>query len=465
MIRSQLQDYCRDDPTWGFIAQLGAELFTGEVIVGTVTRVHLFVDEGAIYFAERDGDAPVQSRLVVRGALSPAQLARGGVFVDGSVSLARLFTRESSVDRHEVETALERLTQEVLDEVGVQPAGQVQLLPLRHHDSGIHEWARRIQPPVVRTATPPTPPTPVRATPPVAPLTIAPPATSPIAPPPLTIPPASFAAPNSESPFDAPPVPSTATSLPAPTATTQPVEDLIVEDLIVEDLIVEDLIVEDLIVEEALTPAVETAPAVVALPKLASRVMSVAEITAAQAVITGEAVPEEATDRFSPTDFAGMELPKLATKVMSVAELTAKLDEAAEAEAEAEAEEHTAPVESASASESVAPSMFDSGPVQAIHAAPLPGLPTLHMGPSTTPTALSDPAAAEAAVETPSEPPEERVVEPIAPWATPEQNLAAVEIWEMVDTMLADGHDDADLVSAGASTDAKGGRWRRGRKG
>jgi hypothetical protein len=224
---------------------------------------------------------------------------------------------------------------------------------------------------------------------------------------------------------------------------------------LIEELVVEELVVEEAAVEEALA---ETAPAGPELPKLSSRVMSVAEITAAQAAITGDAVPEEATDRFTPIDFSGLELPKLATKMMSVAELTAKLDDAAGAE------ELTAPVEPVSASDSVVPSVFDSGPVQAIHAAPMPGLPTLHMGPPTTPTDLDDPAEHHSALEAPSEP-EERVVEPIAPWATPEQNLAAVEIWEMVDTMLADGHDDADLVSAGASTDAKGGRWRRGRKG
>ena len=87
MIRSQLQNSREDDPTWGFVAQLGAERFTGEVQLGSTPRVRLYVDEGAIYFAERDGDSPLQSRLVVRGPLSPArQLARGGVFVDGSAS-------------------------------------------------------------------------------------------------------------------------------------------------------------------------------------------------------------------------------------------------------------------------------------------------------------------------------------------------------------------------------------------
>jgi hypothetical protein len=56
-------------------------------------------------------------------------------------------------------------------------------------------------------------------------------------------------------------------------------------------------------------------------------------------------------------------------------------------------------------------------------------------------------------------------MESIAPWATPAQNLATVEIWEMVDTLLAEEPDDSDLVSAGGPTDHKGGRWRRGRKG
>jgi hypothetical protein len=195
------------------------------------------------------------------------------------------------------------------------------------------------------------------------------------------------------------------------------------------------------------------------LPKLASRSMSVAEITEAQAVVTGEAVPEAATDRFSPTDFSALELPKLATTIMSVADITAKLDEA-DAVARGTTVDESTPV-----SEPAMTSMFDSGPVQAIHAAPLPRLPTLHMGPATAPSSPMDPGDIDAIPSTDSEPPAERVVEPIAPWATPAQNLAAVEIWEMVDTMLADGHDDDDLVSTGASTDSKGGRWRRARKG
>ena len=252
MIRSQLQNSREDDPTWGFVAQLGAEQFTGEVQLGSTPRVRLYVDEGAIYFAERDGDSPLQSRLVVRGALSPAQLARGGVFVDGSASLARLFSRDGSIDRHEVEVAVERITQDVLDEVGPLPVGSVQLTPLRHHDSGIHEWARRIQPPSIAprfdmpSAAAPLP----RPAPPAAPLSISPltlesvtlesvtvePVTvEPVStvegstvegstvdampPPPVPAPISLHPSPpatSEVSPFSAPPVAATAASLPAP---------------------------------------------------------------------------------------------------------------------------------------------------------------------------------------------------------------------------------------------------------
>ena len=55
--------------------------------------------------------------------------------------------------------------------------------------------------------------------------------------------------------------------------------------------------------------------------------------------------------------------------------------------------------------------------------------------------------------------------DPISPWATPAQNMAAVEIWEMVDEMLADEQTASELVTAGGPPEQRGGRWRRGKKG
>ena len=47
----------------------------------------------------------------------------------------------------------------------------------------------------------------------------------------------------------------------------------------------------------------------------------------------------------------------------------------------------------------------------------------------------------------------------------PAQNLAAVEIWEMVDEMLAEEQSASELVTAGGPPEQRGGRWRRGKKG
>jgi hypothetical protein len=456
MIGSQLQDYRGDDPTWGFVAQLGVEQFTGEVQLGHAARVHLYVDEGAIYFAERETDAPLQSRLVVSGVLSPAQLARGGVFVDGNATLARLFTRDTTIVRHDVETAVEQMTQELLAEVGPQPVGSVQLMPLRHHPSGLHEWAKRIQPPTVRTQPPPMAApmsAPVRPIAPIAPLVIAPvvepsPAPAPLSAPlsaPLAAPVATDVPAALPSPFSAPPTVATAASMPAPVFAAPAAPET---------------------VELTAEPAEPAEPEVV-LPKLASRVMSMAEISAAHSAATGEVAPEEALDRYSPADLSAMHLPQLATKVVSMSELAA----------------HDAHANAATA---------DTGEhLAAIPAAEMPGLPVLHMGSDqpiaptggdteTAPTNATSSDAIDHAVNgtaTASDPDIDpmdelmaldaahRQPEPIAPWATPEQNLAAVEIWEMVDGLTASEQDDASLVTAGGPPEHTGGRWRRGKKG
>jgi hypothetical protein len=70
MSRSQLDAYGEGEAIWGFVAQLGAERFTGQASVGVGARLHLFATEGHVYFAERDGDARIESRFVNMGVLT-----------------------------------------------------------------------------------------------------------------------------------------------------------------------------------------------------------------------------------------------------------------------------------------------------------------------------------------------------------------------------------------------------------
>jgi hypothetical protein len=53
-----------------------------------------------------------------------------------------------------------------------------------------------------------------------------------------------------------------------------------------------------------------------------------------------------------------------------------------------------------------------------------------------------------------------------SPWTAATHNLAAVEIWEMVDGLVESEPPDDDLLSVGTADDAKPARasWLRGRK-
>lgn len=146
MHRSELQHYPGDEPIWGFIAQLGAERFTGQADVGSATRLHLFAREGRVYVAETDGTAPLGTRLVDAGALHQGQLERGQVQLGNVVSLARLFHREPTADRDLVQVALAQLNGSVLEASANDPVGTVTLFPLRHHDSGAHLWDTDLPP-------------------------------------------------------------------------------------------------------------------------------------------------------------------------------------------------------------------------------------------------------------------------------------------------------------------------------
>ena len=146
MVQSQLNAYSGSDPIWGFVALVGSELFTGEAAVGLDPRVRLFAVDGRIYFAEREDDAALGTRLVNCGAISTMQLARGAVQAGGQESLARLFQRDATIDRDAVELTIEVATETLLATIANNPVGMPEVFPLRHHSAGIHHWLRSTQP-------------------------------------------------------------------------------------------------------------------------------------------------------------------------------------------------------------------------------------------------------------------------------------------------------------------------------
>ena len=142
MIRSQLNSYSGADPIWGFVALIGNERYTGEVAVGIDPRVRLFAVDGRVYFAEREGDAPIGTRLVSCGVVSTTQLEAGGVQIGDTTSLARLFQRQPSIDRDAVELTIELATESLLESIANKAVGMPEVFPLRHHSSGVHHWLR-----------------------------------------------------------------------------------------------------------------------------------------------------------------------------------------------------------------------------------------------------------------------------------------------------------------------------------
>ena len=154
MVQSQLSAYSGSDPVWGFVALVGSEQFTGEAAVGLDPRVRLFAVEGRIYFAEREDDAPVGTRLVNCGAITANQLARGAVHAGGNESLARLFQRDATIDRDAVELTIEAATESLLASIAHNPVGMPEVFPLRYHSAGLHHWLRgatATEPPVVES--------------------------------------------------------------------------------------------------------------------------------------------------------------------------------------------------------------------------------------------------------------------------------------------------------------------------
>jgi len=383
MSGSGLQDVGSDQPIWRFVAEVSAERFTGEAELGIDPRVALFATEGHIYVAELVDGPTIGQRLVQAGALTPEQLARGAVHVGDTLSLARMFQREAGIDRDQVELALEQMTESLLDSVSSYPVGQVSLRPLRHHPSGVHQWQPEPEPVSAER------PDDTMAALVVAMSAVVDEHSSPSAavvaalPPP---PPTAVAA-----AFPAPPPPA-APGLP----TLGSVGSWVLRT------------------EEQREPTAEHAFAPTALdsqqlPKLMDRPMSMVEITAAHAVISGETPPPVEESKYTPVAVEG--LPTLqGFAPLAAATATVVSDDA-----------DAVPV----AEEPTGEPVVDDAPV--VDAVPLHD--GLHDG-------LHIPSF-EALLET-----------PITDWSTPAQPPAVQEIWDMVDDLLGLPHHDVTPTPA-----------------
>ena len=447
MIRSQLNSYSGADPIWGFVALIGSERYTGEAAIGIDPRVRLFAVDGHVYFAEREGDAPIGTLLVNCGAISTAQLEHGAVQVGEKSSLARLFQREPSIDRDAVELTIESVTESLLESVANKAVGMPEVFPLRHHSSGVHQWLRwgvtstALALPVVEGV-------------PVEEMPAAQDA------------PAVEGAPVEEAPVDetfaveetsaveealvleAPVVEEpfvmeevfaleTAAQL-EPVIEEAPVLEAPVEEPFVmeEVFALDEAVAAEVVVEELTTSSFVTLTAM-SLPTLSSLTDPVAAEVAEEDVSTGPAVAAELT---APQPLLAP-MPTLASLTLPTLQ---SVSASAAAPDSIVAGEPTLP----SATNDVLPAPEALAPANPYEPAEPPaGLPKL----ASAPISMNDLAAANAV--------------PAPPFGEPTHNLAAVDIWEMVDVLTDDGHEgEQELVGSGSSEKQSRG-WLRGRKG
>ncbi len=447
MIRSQLNSYSGADPIWGFVALIGSERYTGEAAIGIDPRVRLFAVDGHVYFAEREGDAPIGTLLVNCGAISTAQLEHGAVQVGEKSSLARLFQREPSIDRDAVELTIESVTESLLESVANKAVGMPEVFPLRHHSSGVHQWLRWG---VMSTALA----LPVVEDVPVEEMPAAQDA------------PAVEGAPVEEAPVD---------ETFAVEETSAVEEALVLEAPVVE----EPFVMEEVFALETaaqLEPVIEEAP-VLGAPVEEPFVME--EVFALDEAVAAEVVVEELTTSSFVT-LTAMSLPTLSSLTDPVAAEVAEEDVST---GPAVAAELTAPQPLLAPMPTLASLTLPT--LQSV-SAPAAAPDSIVAGEPTLPSATNDvlPAPEALAPANPYEPAEPPAglpklasapismndlaaanAVPAPPFGEPTHNLAAVDIWEMVDVLTDDGHEgEQELVGSGSSEKQSRG-WLRGRKG
>lgn len=130
-------------PVWAVLDGAGARRFTGEVTLHIRPIVRAYFQDGELYFAERDGDTNLVQRLTEYGVVSEADLEAGTVRLGPISHLGRLFDRVPTIDRDQVELALEVITGELLGEIADHTVDSTSIATYRHHGSGVNKWLRK----------------------------------------------------------------------------------------------------------------------------------------------------------------------------------------------------------------------------------------------------------------------------------------------------------------------------------
>lgn len=122
--------------------------FTGEIRFATEPGVNVFLENGVVYHAHREGGASIGRVLLDAGVLDAPQLERGIIRVGDVEHLGRLFDRDDTIDRDAVMVVIENRTDEIVNELADEAIATVTVSAYRHHSSGIHRW---FVAPIVRT--------------------------------------------------------------------------------------------------------------------------------------------------------------------------------------------------------------------------------------------------------------------------------------------------------------------------
>ncbi len=132
----------RTRAAWEVIEDARRARVTGELALTTASpaKTLIYLNFGSVYFAERETDESLATRLVLAGAINPDQLHRGALRLNGVEHLGRLFDRDTTVERDEVELALELMTEQALTEIAEQDVLSSHITMYRHHSSGVVRW-------------------------------------------------------------------------------------------------------------------------------------------------------------------------------------------------------------------------------------------------------------------------------------------------------------------------------------
>jgi hypothetical protein len=127
-------------PAWVILNAVRNQAFSGEVTLHTMPAVRVWASDGTVYWAERAGATPVADRLVELGAITPAQMAQGAVWLGETLHLGRLLERVPNLDHDEIVNALAFVRDSLTAEVADLVTDRVDVVPGRHHASGIVFW-------------------------------------------------------------------------------------------------------------------------------------------------------------------------------------------------------------------------------------------------------------------------------------------------------------------------------------